>query len=119
LKQMKIIHGNGFTQTELMEHKSSIYRNVLESAAALIEATTKFELTYTDPRSPEMVNLITARKTMLDQTVPFTQEFANAIQIVWNDPASKAAMERTSEFYIMDSAPLYSTTATLLVFTHI
>jgi guanine nucleotide-binding protein G(i) subunit alpha len=36
VKQMKIIHQNGFTESELMTFRPTIYRNTLDSAQAIV-----------------------------------------------------------------------------------
>jgi guanine nucleotide-binding protein G(i) subunit alpha len=36
VKQMKIIHKEGFTDAELAEYRSIVYKNVLDSAQAVI-----------------------------------------------------------------------------------
>lgn len=42
VKQMKIIHQNGYTTEELMTFRTTIYRNLLESAKNIINAMKKY-----------------------------------------------------------------------------
>lgn len=44
IKQMKIIHQNGYTDTELYLFKSTIYKNLLDCGRALLTAVEKFGL---------------------------------------------------------------------------
>lgn len=44
IKQMKIIHQNGYTSAELYLFKSTIYKNVLDCGRALVEAIQRLDL---------------------------------------------------------------------------
>ncbi|QLL33754.1 hypothetical protein HG536_0F00790 [Torulaspora globosa] len=44
IQQLKILHQNGFTQDELLEYRSVVFRNLLDIGKELIEARTKFEV---------------------------------------------------------------------------
>jgi guanine nucleotide-binding protein subunit alpha len=46
LKQMKIINLNGYSSDELFAWRATVYRNVVESAQALIQAMTKLGVNY-------------------------------------------------------------------------
>lgn len=45
LKQMKIIHQNGYSQEELLMYKTTVYKNLLDCAKAVVGALDKFGLT--------------------------------------------------------------------------
>ena len=51
VKQMKIIHQNGFTDEELMTYRPTIYRNTLDSAQAIVLAMRKIGLDCVDPNN--------------------------------------------------------------------
>jgi G-protein alpha subunit len=44
VKQMKIIHQNGYTRDELLSFRPLIWKNLLESAHDVIQALSKFNL---------------------------------------------------------------------------
>ena len=44
VKQMKIIHQNGFTSEELMSYRPTIYRNTVDSAQAIVLAMRKINV---------------------------------------------------------------------------
>ena len=46
LKQMKIINLNGYSSDELFAWRATVYRNVVESAQALIQAMAKLGVDY-------------------------------------------------------------------------
>lgn len=43
---MKIINQNGYTKEELRSWKTIVYRNLIESAQAVVQAITAFDLTF-------------------------------------------------------------------------
>ncbi|XP_006749267.1 guanine nucleotide-binding protein G(t) subunit alpha-3-like, partial [Leptonychotes weddellii] len=56
VKQMKIIHKNGYSEQECMEFKAVIYSNTLQSILAIVKAMTTLGIDYVNPTSAEMVN---------------------------------------------------------------
>lgn len=46
VKQMKIIHQNGYSQEELKSWKLTIYKNIIESIQAIVSAAEKFEYEF-------------------------------------------------------------------------
>ena len=49
VKQMKIIHQNGYTREELMTFRTTIYKNTLESAHHILLAMRKIGVDPVDP----------------------------------------------------------------------
>lgn len=49
VKQMKIIHQNGFTNEELMGYRPTIYRNTVDSAQAIVLAMRKINVDCISP----------------------------------------------------------------------
>ncbi|KAH9468651.1 hypothetical protein MJO29_005122 [Puccinia striiformis f. sp. tritici] len=105
VKQMKIIHQNGYTREELLLFKLTIYKNVIDSAQAVVVAMRKLKL---DP--VEDINQSYSDK-ILDYRLDFNQfggglnpEIVRSIESLWHDPIIPAVLDRGSEFYLMDSA---------------
>lgn len=44
LKQMKIIHQNGYSQEEMLMYKTTVYKNLLDCAKAIVNALEKFHI---------------------------------------------------------------------------
>lgn len=49
LKQMKIIHMSGYTNEEAIAYRRVVYRNVVESIQALIQAVRDFKMSFANP----------------------------------------------------------------------
>ncbi|CAM5085713.1 unnamed protein product, partial [Eretmochelys imbricata] len=51
VKQMKIIHKDGFTDQECMEFRSVIFSNILQSILAIVKAMPTLGIDYKNPAS--------------------------------------------------------------------
>ncbi|KAF3918596.1 hypothetical protein AA313_de0202380 [Arthrobotrys entomopaga] len=97
VKQMKIIHQDGYTVEELAQYRLTVYKNLVDCAKALIDAMRQFEIV------PELES----NKVDPDPTIPLDPRVSKAVSALWDDSAVPAVLEHQSEFYIMDSAPYF------------
>ncbi|KAJ3168476.1 Guanine nucleotide-binding protein alpha-2 subunit [Geranomyces variabilis] len=104
VKQMKIIHQDGYTRDDLMAHRSTVYKNTLDSIQSLIAAVESFQLTFATPEIQIKADKLLALRPDFDGSYKLSQEHADSIAIITSDPAAVAALERSNEFYIIDSA---------------
>jgi guanine nucleotide-binding protein G(i) subunit alpha len=105
VKQMKIIHQNGYTQDELSLYRLTIYKNLVDCMKALTGAMCQFDLMPKDPRVIELVNYINDYTVEPDPHTPLHPKAAEAVETIWHDGVIPKVMEHQSEFYMMDSAP--------------
>lgn len=123
VKQMKIIHQNGFTNEELMSFRPTIYRNTLDSAQAIVLAMRKINVDCVNPlnrvrqtihhlfydilmmcRLKENVDMILDYRVDSSPNFTFSPEIAKAIYELWQDPIIPTVLDHSNEFYIMDNA---------------
>ncbi|KAF8425004.1 heterotrimeric G protein alpha subunit [Boletus edulis BED1] len=109
VKQMKVIHQNGFTDEELMTYRSTIYQNTLDSAQAIVLAMSKIDLECVDPNNRVNAKLIFDYRIDPSLSFELSPEIAEAIHQLWQDPIIPKLMDHTSEFYLMDSAVYFFT----------
>jgi len=105
VKQMKIIHQNGYTVDELALYRLTIYKNLIDCAKALIAAMRQFNIEPTDPVNVEYSDYLFDYQVDPDPHTPLSTKVGVAVQSLWKDGSIEALMERQSEFYLMDSAP--------------
>ncbi|KIM63024.1 hypothetical protein SCLCIDRAFT_15658 [Scleroderma citrinum Foug A] len=108
LKQMKIIHQNGFSTEELMIYRPMMYRNTLDSAQAIVLAMRKIDLDYVHPLNRENADRILGWRIDSPHFV-LTCEMAQAIYDLWQDPIIPAVLEYSSQYYLMDNATYFFT----------
>jgi guanine nucleotide-binding protein G(i) subunit alpha len=102
---MKIIHQNGYTPEELMMYRLTVIKNLVDSAQALVLALRKFQMEPEIPENREAADLVLQCRVDADPSTTLEPALGEQITKLWSDPVVKQVMERSSEFYLMDSAP--------------
>ena len=122
---MKIIHKEGFTDAELAEYRPIVYKNVLDSAQAVIIYMRKIgwdfvrysnRVCFFSLLLPILLLKLISSKPLADKVLDyrpdsetsnsyFPTNIAEAIHQLWKDPIiTKIMDEHLSDFYLMDSA---------------
>ncbi|MCJ1338352.1 Guanine nucleotide-binding protein alpha-2 subunit [Bachmanniomyces sp. S44760] len=107
VKQMKIIHQNGYTVDELALYRLTIYKNVLDCARALIGAMRQFDIEPDNPKNHHYSEYLLAYQIDPDPHRPLDSQVGEAIMSIWHDSSIAKVMDHQSEFYLMDSAPYF------------
>lgn len=107
VKQMKIIHQNGFTNEELMTFRPTIYRNTLDSAQAIVLAMRKINVDCANPLNRENADKILDYRVDATPSFVFSPDIAKAIHDLWQDPIIPTVLDHSSQFYLMDSAAYF------------
>ncbi|KAK1227542.1 Guanine nucleotide-binding protein alpha-2 subunit [Marasmius sp. AFHP31] len=104
VKQMRIIHTNGFSAKERANYRSIVYRNVLDSIRAIILTMNKLEIQCAKSRNRALAEKIMNYNH--EEKNGLSPEIADAIHQFWQDSViPKVLDEHGSSFYLMDSAP--------------
>lgn len=98
---MKIIHQNGYTKEELLNWRVTVYRNIIQSAQAIVNALNQFEYRLASEKLEYEAQKISEYR--LEENIdPF---IIDAVISIWHDPAVTLLLDQKStEFYLMDSA---------------
>jgi guanine nucleotide-binding protein subunit alpha len=108
VKQMKIIHQNGYSREELLAFRPLIWKNLLECGRDVVQALAKFNLQPISPSNKENCERILAYQlTPENPQFFFSPGIALAVQEVWADEIIPALMENSSKFYLMDSSSYF------------
>ncbi|TDL15921.1 G-protein alpha subunit [Rickenella mellea] len=107
VKQMKIIHKNGFSRDELLKYRLPVYQNVVESAQAIVNAMRKLCVDPILPANRVHADKIIDYKVEASPNFIFSEEISLAIHNLWQDPIIPKIMDHSSEFYLMDSASYF------------
>lgn len=100
-KQMKIIYLAGFQAAERRPYKEIIFSNIIMSMRALVLAVERqgYEVS---PENKDLARLFKSNTILFEQNV--TEEIANAVKALWQDPNVKEAYANSSEFQLNDSS---------------
>ena len=101
---MKVIHQGGYSADELASFRPVIYKNVLESAQAIIKAMRKLDLRPQHSTNRVLAEKIREYRLEMSDFV-LSHEIADAINMLVQDPVVQTILnEHSSSFYLMDSA---------------
>lgn len=107
VKQMKIIHQNGYTVEELALYKHTVYKNLIDCAKALISAMQQFDIEPEKLGNKECAAFVVEYQLDPDPAAQIDAKVAEAVASVWADPAMPKVFDHSTEFYLMDSAPYF------------
>ncbi|KAJ3375965.1 Guanine nucleotide-binding protein alpha-2 subunit [Allomyces arbusculus] len=102
VKQMKIIHQSGYTQQELLNYRSTIFANTMDSIRVLVESIRLLQLDYElDENSMHAARFMELQETrQINYDDPqILPEVAIIIESIWKDPVIAKLMLRTSDFF--------------------
>ncbi|KAG1722717.1 heterotrimeric G protein alpha subunit [Suillus lakei] len=109
VKQMKIIHQNGFTKNELMMFRPTIYRNTLDSAQAIVIQMRNINVECVKPVNRTFAERIIEYRVERTPDFVFSSEIAQAIHGLWQDPIIPKVMGCSNQLYLMDTADYFLT----------
>jgi guanine nucleotide-binding protein subunit alpha len=111
VKQMKIIHQNGYTRQELESFKPTIVKNTIDSFYTLLFYVKRMGLQFCDPSVENLAEYLRNNKPENDHTFHMTEDMAEKIDIIWNDEQIPTimdmCMDNPQQYYLMDSAPYF------------
>ena len=104
VKQMKIIHGDGYSIDELNSFISIIHSNLLTSMVEVIKAMDKLNITLHNPSNQVCVSKIINCPTPV-QYIP--AEIGEKMKLLWQDDGFQKCLKHSVEYQLSGSAPYY------------
>ena len=104
VKQMKIIHGDGYSTDELNSFTSIIHDNLLTSMVQVIKAMDKLNILLQNPSNQVHASKITNFPKPLGN-IP--SEIAETMRLLWQDNGFQECLKHAVEYQLSDSAPYY------------
>ena len=107
VKQMKIIHGDGYSIDELKNFISIIHGNLLTSMVQVIKAMDKLNITLRNPSRQVYASKIINFPTPLEHGMVITSEIGEKMKMLWQDDGFQECLKHAVEYQLSDSAPYY------------
>ncbi|XP_018335773.1 guanine nucleotide-binding protein G(f) subunit alpha [Agrilus planipennis] len=107
IKQMKIIHINGFSDKEKKEQTVYIRYNLHEAIYTLVYHLDKISpplVLANEESKPAAAFILELGPDRLDE---YTNDFYDNVRILWRDEAIKRIINRSNEFQLIDSASYF------------
>ncbi|XP_071797319.1 guanine nucleotide-binding protein subunit alpha-13-like [Asterias amurensis] len=107
LKQMKIIHGQEFSDEDLRDYRTIIFSNIIKGLKVLQDARKKLDIPWGDPSNEKQGGVIlTCDTTQLVEPSYFMQ-FVPSCYALWSDSGIQGAYDRRREFQMADSVKYF------------
>ncbi|KAF5403512.1 Guanine nucleotide-binding protein G [Paragonimus heterotremus] len=105
VKQMRIIHGSGYSDDDKRAFIGLIYQNIFLAMTTMLEAMQKLGIIYSDARNLQNAEIIS--DVDMENTITLDADMVTAICQLWADPGMKECFERRREFQLTDSSKYY------------
>ncbi|MED6253941.1 Guanine nucleotide-binding protein subunit alpha-14 [Ataeniobius toweri] len=102
IKQMRIIHGKGYNESDRKSFIKLVCQNIITAIQALIEAMQTLNIDYVDDQNVSYAN--TLKEVDVIQVITLETRQVDAIKRVWNDHGVQQCYDRRREFQLSDSA---------------
>ena len=104
VKQMRIIHGTGFSNEDRYSFKNLIYQNTFMAVQSMIEAMDALYISYHNSKNIENAELV--RSTDY-QTITTLDPYVEAIGDLWADPGIRQCYSQRREYQLLDSSKYF------------
>ena len=102
IKQMRIIHGGGYSNSDRLKFVVLIHRNIYTAIGQLLEAMNDLEISFETTFPDGTVETLLAINPDVAQEI--TIDLKAMIGAVWADSGIQTCFSRRREFQISDSA---------------
>uniref|UniRef100_A0A914VYW6 Uncharacterized protein n=1 Tax=Plectus sambesii TaxID=2011161 RepID=A0A914VYW6_9BILA len=103
LKQMQILHSNGFTDMEIEERRNIVYSNTITSMIAILEAMEPLGITFESSEREKDARIVRAVVEEGNELLPFTSETKKALKQLWADRGIRQCFDQRSVYQLNDS----------------
>ncbi|GCB64140.1 hypothetical protein scyTo_0009770 [Scyliorhinus torazame] len=101
IKQMRIIHGTGYSDEDKRGFTKLVYQNIFTAMQAMIRATDTLKIQYKYEYNKAHAQLI--RDIDVEKVTTFDNPYVEAIKCLWIDPGIQESYDRRREYQLSDS----------------
>lgn len=105
IKQMRIIHGAGYSDEDKRGFIKLVYQNIFMAMQSMIRAMDLLKIQYVESSSKEKAELI--RAIDYETVTTFENPYVDAIKDLWSDAGIQECYDRRREYQLTDSAKYY------------
>jgi len=107
LKQMKIIHMDGYSKEDFEQYREVVYSNTIQSLATIIRAMETLNIPFGSPDRERDAAMVLDKISRMADTEPFESELLDAMKKLWNDNGVQQCFNRSNEYQLNDSAKYF------------
>ncbi|XP_063146980.1 guanine nucleotide-binding protein subunit alpha-15-like [Candoia aspera] len=105
IKQMRIIHGVGYTEEDRKDFAKVVYQNIFASMQAMIKAMESLQIPYAQEENAQNAQQLLEVDTY--KVVTMEPCHARIIGDLWKDAGIRTCYQRRSEFHLLDSTAYF------------
>uniref|UniRef100_A0A3P9KFR2 Guanine nucleotide-binding protein subunit alpha n=1 Tax=Oryzias latipes TaxID=8090 RepID=A0A3P9KFR2_ORYLA len=105
IKQMRIIHGRGYSEEDRRCFTKLVFQNILTAMQAMIQAMDKLQIPYKYEHNEANASML--REVDVERVTTLTNPQAAALKSLWSDPGIQECHARKREYQLSDSAKYY------------
>ncbi|XP_072715618.1 guanine nucleotide-binding protein subunit alpha-11 isoform X2 [Ciconia boyciana] len=105
IKQMRIIHGSGYSDEDKRGFTKLVYQNIFTAMQAMIRAMDTLKIPYKYEHNKAHAQLV--REVDVEKVTTFENPYVDAIRSLWNDPGIQECYDRRREYQLSDSTKYY------------
>ncbi|XP_018312961.1 guanine nucleotide-binding protein G(q) subunit alpha isoform X4 [Mycetomoellerius zeteki] len=105
IKQMRIIHGSGYSDEDKRGFIKLVYQNIFMAMQSMIRAMDLLKIQYGDSLNIEKAELV--RSVDFETVTTFESPYVGAIKDLWADAGIQECYDRRREYQLTDSAKYY------------
>jgi guanine nucleotide-binding protein G(o) subunit alpha len=107
LKQMKIIHMDGYTKEDYEQSKEIVYSNTITSLGTILRAMETLNINFADMSRERDAGMVLDKINRMADTEPFEPDLLVAMKKLWQDQGVQDAFKRANEYQLNDSAQYF------------
>ncbi|XP_064088637.1 guanine nucleotide-binding protein G(q) subunit alpha isoform X1 [Palaemon carinicauda] len=107
IKQMRIIHGAGYSDEDKRGFIKLVFQNIFMAMQSMIRAMDLLQISYGDSVNSEHADLV--RAVDYESVTTFEEPYVTAMKSLWQDTGIQHCYDRRREYQLTDSAKYYLT----------
>jgi len=105
IKQMRIIHGSGYSDEDKRSYIKLVFQNIFMAMQAMIRAMDLLKIQYADSSDHERADQV--RAVDYETVTTFESPYVEAIKALWADMGIQECYDRRREYQLTDSTKYY------------
>ncbi|KAB5567778.1 hypothetical protein PHYPO_G00236770 [Pangasianodon hypophthalmus] len=105
IKQMRIIHGAGYTEEDRKTFTKLVFQNIITAMQSMIRAMETLSISLGSPDNQAHADLLI--EVDVDKMMELEESYVEAIRCLWKDPGIIECYDRRREYQLTDSAKYY------------
>ncbi|XP_041825084.1 guanine nucleotide-binding protein G(q) subunit alpha-like [Melanotaenia boesemani] len=105
IKQMRIIHGCGYSDEDKRGFTRLVYQNIFTAMQAMIQAMNSLQIPYKYENNK--ANAIMVSRVDVERVTSLSNAYVDALKSLWNDLGIQECYSRKREYQLSDSAKYY------------